>query len=121
VLRNVDHVVKTQRADKEAVDRAAIEKFATESEWLGLEIVSTDRGGEGDDTGTVEFIARYRAEGAEQRHHERSTFGRDGDGRWIFTDGVPVKPEPVRRQATAGRNDPCPCGSGKKYKRCHGA
>ena len=23
--------------------------------------------------------------------------------------------------ATAGRNDPCPCGSGKKYKRCHGA
>ncbi|MBT4094380.1 MAG: hypothetical protein HOE85_10465, partial [Nitrospinaceae bacterium] len=24
------------------------------------------------------------------------------------------------RFATAGRNDPCPCGSGEKYKRCHG-
>jgi len=28
---------------------------------------------------------------------------------------------PVRQQATPGRNDPCPCGSGKKYKKCHGA
>jgi hypothetical protein len=28
---------------------------------------------------------------------------------------------PPRRRAPAGRNDPCPCGSGKKYKRCHGA
>ena len=30
-------------------------------------------------------------------------------------------PEPVRNEAKVGRNDPCPCGSGKKYKRCHGA
>jgi hypothetical protein len=29
-------------------------------------------------------------------------------------------PEPARVQAAPGRNDPCPCGSGKKYKRCHG-
>jgi uncharacterized protein len=29
--------------------------------------------------------------------------------------------ETVRREATPGRNDPCPCGSGKKYKKCHGA
>jgi preprotein translocase subunit SecA len=29
-------------------------------------------------------------------------------------------PSPVRRQATVGRNDPCPCGSGKKYKKCCG-
>jgi preprotein translocase subunit SecA len=31
------------------------------------------------------------------------------------------KPEPARRTADkVGRNDPCPCGSGKKYKKCHG-
>jgi preprotein translocase subunit SecA len=30
-------------------------------------------------------------------------------------------PKPVRAGAKVGRNDPCPCGSGKKYKRCHGA
>ena len=29
--------------------------------------------------------------------------------------------EPIRRTATPDRNDPCPCGSGKKYKKCHGA
>ncbi|MBG56515.1 MAG: preprotein translocase subunit SecA [Deltaproteobacteria bacterium] len=30
------------------------------------------------------------------------------------------KPQPVRAQASIGRNDPCPCGSGKKYKKCCG-
>jgi preprotein translocase subunit SecA len=30
-------------------------------------------------------------------------------------------PKPVRAAAKVGRNDPCPCGSGKKYKKCHGA
>jgi uncharacterized protein YecA (UPF0149 family) len=33
-----------------------------------------------------------------------------------------VNREPIRREAAkVGRNDPCPCGSGKKYKACHGA
>jgi len=31
------------------------------------------------------------------------------------------KPQPVVKGAKVGRNDPCPCGSGKKYKKCHGA
>ena len=36
-------------------------------------------------------------------------------------DGEPAKAEPVRRdRPKVGRNDPCPCGSGKKYKKCHG-
>ncbi len=33
----------------------------------------------------------------------------------------PVKHEPVRVEKQVGRNEPCPCGSGKKYKSCHGA
>ena len=37
-------------------------------------------------------------------------------------DACRPKAEPIRREADkVGRNDPCPCGSGKKYKRCHGA
>ena len=28
--------------------------------------------------------------------------------------------ETIRKEATPGRNDPCPCGSGRKYKQCHG-
>jgi preprotein translocase subunit SecA len=31
------------------------------------------------------------------------------------------KPMPVQVEKKVGRNDPCPCGSGKKYKNCHGA
>ena len=35
---------------------------------------------------------------------------------------APAKAQPIQRQeAKVGRNDPCPCGSGKKYKKCHGA
>ena len=35
-------------------------------------------------------------------------------------DGEKVTKKPVRRAVNIGRNDPCPCGSGKKYKNCHG-
>ncbi|ARK25541.1 preprotein translocase subunit SecA [Sporosarcina sp. P37] len=35
-------------------------------------------------------------------------------------DGAPVRKKPIRRSVNIGRNDPCPCGSGKKYKNCHG-
>jgi uncharacterized protein len=33
----------------------------------------------------------------------------------------PPKRAPLRAAPTPGRNDPCPCGSGRKYKKCHGA
>lgn len=43
---------------------------------------------------------------------------------WPTRKYEPVKPDPppdtIVGKATAGRNDPCPCGSGKKYKKCHG-
>ena len=37
-----------------------------------------------------------------------------------YHDPTPVKQEPVRVAPRVGRNDPCPCGSGKKFKQCHG-
>ncbi len=37
-----------------------------------------------------------------------------------FDPSSPVKQEPVRVEPKIGRHDPCPCGSGKKYKQCHG-
>jgi preprotein translocase subunit SecA len=46
------------------------------------------------------------------------------DGQQYSSSGAGVdgnkKPEPVRVDKKVGRNDPCPCGSGKKYKNCHG-
>ncbi len=36
--------------------------------------------------------------------------------------GAPARPQTVKRdEKKVGRNDPCPCGSGKKYKKCHGS
>ncbi|WP_031264199.1 preprotein translocase subunit SecA [Sporolactobacillus laevolacticus] len=35
-------------------------------------------------------------------------------------DDEPAKKQPAKRKVHVGRNDPCPCGSGKKYKNCHG-
>ncbi len=42
-----------------------------------------------------------------------------GDGRGDGTNGA--SRQPVRAGAKVGRNEPCPCGSGRKYKKCHGA
>jgi preprotein translocase subunit SecA len=46
--------------------------------------------------------------------HEQAQVIGDGDGGNKTESVVSKKPE-------VGRNDPCPCGSGKKYKKCHGA
>jgi SEC-C motif domain protein len=89
--------------------------------WLGLEITSTEAGQAEDQTGLVEFVARYKIRGVAIDHRERATFKRHGS-RWVFIDGVEIKGPPVRNVGPqVGRNDPCPCGSGKKYKKCHGA
>lgn len=54
--------------------------------WLRLQIVDTVAGGESDDTGVVEFRARYQRDGKRHTLHERSRFGRVG-GRWVYLDG----------------------------------
>ncbi len=117
----VDYIRDTlhPRARKDH-DDDAVRRWSKESEWLGFEIVSARGGGEADARGTVEFIARFKAGGEEQVHHEKAEFARV-DGRWTFVDGKLVAGAPVVREAPkVGRNDPCPCGSGKKYKQCHG-
>jgi SEC-C motif domain protein len=117
VRADVDYILRTHEPiEGEEVDREATLRWAKESQWKGLEIVSASEDG---DTGQVEFKARYVANDAELVHHERSNFRRK-DGMWRYVDGTPVKPVPIRAEAKAGRNDPCPCGSGKKFKRCHG-
>ncbi len=90
------------------------------SRWHGLEIIRTEKGGPDDTTGVVEFRATYTANREFCNHHEVSTFVREMDG-WKFEDGTLVKDKPLTRETPkVGRNDPCPCGSGKKYKKCCG-
>jgi SEC-C motif domain protein len=85
--------------------------------WLGLEILGTRKGRDADEDGTVSFIARYSHNGAGGELKETSQFRRI-DGRWVYWDRLDEAAAP--RGAGVGRNDPCPCGSGKKYKKCCG-
>ena len=55
-----------------------------------------------------------------QEHHEVSLF-RKIDGTWLYSGGKEVGPAQFKRDAPKkGRNELCPCGSGKKYKKCCG-
>ncbi|MGD9157403.1 MAG: YchJ family protein [Desulfobacteraceae bacterium] len=94
--------------------------WSNNSEWQGLEIIETVNGGPDDEKGTVEFIARFKQDDQEIEHHELASFERI-DSKWVFMDGIVPKPKQVIREAPKiGRNEPCPCGSGKKYKKCCG-
>lgn len=121
VLGEIDYLQDTlspeQRAD---FDRKAVAKWS-QSEWLGLDIEATEEGQSGDQRGFVDFTAHYVADGLRQTHRERSLFRFDeSDGRWYFVEGQARKSAPVVKEARPGRNDPCPCGSGRKYKKCCG-
>lgn len=115
----IDYLLETHDPKTRAgTDRKSTEAWSKSAEWQGLEILSTERGGADDDEGYVEFIARYRADGVDHAHHERSLF-RKVEGRWYFISGQKVTNKTVRKTAPkVGRNDPCPCGSGKKSKKC---
>ncbi|MGC2855745.1 YchJ family protein [Novispirillum sp. DQ9] len=115
----VSYLHETLSAEaREDYDPAHVEDWARGSEWLGLDIRATEDGAATDEDGWVEFVARFRFEGEDRAHHESSYFIKR-DGQWLYHAGN-LGPRP-RRVQKVGRNDPCPCGSGKKYKKCCGA
>jgi SEC-C motif-containing protein len=65
----------------------------------------------------VDFTAYYREGDAEKAMHEKSEFLHQ-EGEWLFNRPIRQGPAPVKTAVKVGRNDPCPCGSGKKYKNC---
>lgn len=119
VVKNIDFLEGTLLPETRAdFNREETEQWAGNSEWQGLVIRGTEAGGADDDTGSVEFVASFSYDGKDYRHHETSRFQKL-DGRWYYVDGIlGQRPRTVDK---VGRNDPCPCGSGKKYKKCHGA
>ena len=120
VVGQVDHLKETLAPEARGdYDQEATQQWADSAEWQGLTIHATEAGQAGDEAGMVEFTAAFRIKGQDITHHERSTFRRQ-DGRWYYVDGKTV-PRTVRHEGPkVGRNDPCPCGSGKKFKKCCG-
>ena len=86
-----------------------LEDLKTEGseKWMGLDIIDFDN-----EEGIVTFIAKYQSESETYIHKERSKFIFEND-RWYYYGILPFpKIEKVKP------NEPCPCGSGKKYKKC---
>jgi SEC-C motif-containing protein len=93
------------------------EKNVPTTQWTRLVVHHHDPGST-PDTATVDFSAYGTDEGRELVLHEKAEFIRE-NGAWTYTRALREGPAPFKASAPkAGRNEPCPCGSGKKYKHC---
>ena len=121
VVENIDFLESSLHpAARHDFDPKGSAQWAKNSEWLGLEVVNTEQGSELDSAGIVEYIAKFKTQNRTMNHHEIGNFVKE-DGQWFYKDGETVKPGTIRREGKKiGRNEPCPCGSGKKYKKCCG-
>jgi SEC-C motif-containing protein len=118
VQRKLDHIERTHAPEvRHDFNRAEAERAASDIDWRGLEIHEANEKGE---FGTIAFSILFRRGGQDLRQYEVARFRRI-DGGWFYTGGeVSAKHPPVHVVKT-GRNEPCPCNSGKKYKKCCGA
>jgi len=109
VLGNQEYLKRTWHPDS-----CPEELGGTALKWIHLEITGCEAGLEQDSEGTVSFIASFSDGRKGRKLHEKSRFIRSSEGRWLYLDGDCSISE-------IGRNEPCPCGSGIKFKRCCGA
>lgn len=111
VCKNMDYILQTMQGralklfDKESTQAEWFDKCV----WQKLEIIEAKND-------TVEFKAHYTFEEQPQVLHERSKFEKLNN-RWYFVSGHNMAPN-IKISEKVGRNEPCSCGSGKKYKKC---
>jgi preprotein translocase subunit SecA len=111
-----------QKNPKQEYKREAFELFGTMIESVKLEVVKTltniqytERPPEIDDRQHVENVRAQHGEYEEALGAEAN-----GNGDVALAEAATKKRPATRPGQKVGRNDPCPCGSGKKYKHCHG-
>ncbi|MEE4359159.1 MAG: YchJ family protein [Desulfococcaceae bacterium] len=116
-----DYIVKSTHPDQRQADSPqTVEDWAQNTRWHSLNILECTDGGPEDTEGSVEFVADYTEKNKRKKHHELAQFKKK-DGKWFFYDaGLPQIKQYIRPEPKIGRNTPCPCGSGKKYKKCCG-
>jgi SEC-C motif-containing protein len=120
VEHEIDYIINTcVRRGKDDIDYKSTRDWSEQSNWLGFKIISVEKGGSTDTEGTVEFEASYMRDGLKDVHHEKAKFKKEEQGsQWLYDEGHITPRTVVRTGPKTGRNDPCPCGSGKKYKHC---
>jgi SEC-C motif-containing protein len=91
-------------------DSFSLSKRIKKTRWIGLKIIGSER--EDDIVSYVDFVAFRIEQGMIAQQHERSRFSFIND-KWFYFDGEELPPIKLER------NEPCFCGSGKKFKKCH--
>lgn len=114
----IDFVVNTYHPSCQARDERNEIAESIKGGWCKLEVVSAEPG-HNEDEGYVTFNAYFLEDKRQYSFTEKSRFLRE-NGQWFYIDGEMYDyPLPVKKE-TLGRNDPCRCGSGKKFKKCCG-
>ena len=124
-LHDYQYLVDTTLPSERDKDFSAekLEEQSRDVNWVRLSVVKTGDTTREDsvDYDLVDFYAYYTMHGATMQLGEHAYFTKGEGGRIYYAHGYKLRPEPFRRsQPKVGRNDPCPCGSGKKYKNCCG-
>ncbi len=119
----IDYLETTSGGEaRRTFQRSQVAHWARSARFIGLDVIACEAGGPEDSEGMVEFTATFEERGRVQKLHERSRFAREHgalDSAWRYMGSDSARP--VRREhSKVGRNAPCPCGSGRKYKRCCG-
>jgi len=116
-IRKLDHVEQTHAPEVyNDFNRAEAERLAEECEWHCLEIRKTTETG---DITEIEYLLKFRRNKQNIEKVALSRFRRE-NGQWLFVSSeINPHTEPLR-VSKVGRNDPCPCNSGKKAKKCCG-
>lgn len=117
-LAKVDYIKNTMKGKPLLgfnEDEAKI--WAQNVTWIGLTVIQSYE--ETQDKGFVEFSAHFMENNQKKKIHELSEFHKE-NGNWYYIDGK-NKELPIKNiKQKVSRNSPCLCGSGKKYKNCHG-
>ncbi|MET1255706.1 YchJ family protein [Aliikangiella maris] len=111
-LKQVDYLINTHWPIDQT-QRTSLQSSIQQTHWAGLKILQSNRGGSSDQQGEVEFVAFYIENNQILQIHEKSNFEKYDDC-WFYINGKHLPPIKI------SRNDSCFCGSGKKYKKCHG-
>ena len=86
-LGKVDYILKTtETAERTKLDRDELAGYCRTVKCVSLKIISAERGGPGDESGTVKFHASLHVNGKRQLHIESSRFIRES-GAWVYVDG----------------------------------
>lgn len=121
VVRDYAHLHRSYAGTaKKPYDEKVAKESTYDLKWTRLVIHAHESAVNGNpDSATVDFSAYFLDnENNERALQENAAFQRTG-GEWVYTRSLRNGPAPVVSTAPkVGRNDPCPCGSGKKYKHC---